>query len=85
MLFRSVPLVDVDRVVMLTTHVPKKPWQDPNNELIRAMPNRYGNVTVLDWYAIAEQHPEYLYGDKIHLNPEGQAVYADLIMQAIGK
>jgi lysophospholipase L1-like esterase len=26
-----------------------------------------------------------LYGDKIHLNPEGQAVYADLIMQAIGK
>jgi len=79
-----VPLTDVDRVVMLTTHVPKKPWQDPNNELIRAMPNRYGNVTVLDWYTIAQQHPEYLYSDKIHLNPEGQAVYADLIMQAIG-
>ncbi|NCZ92746.1 MAG: acetyltransferase, partial [Actinobacteria bacterium] len=51
----------------------------------KAMPNRYGNVTVLDWYTIAEQHPEYLYSDKIHLNPEGQAVYADLIMQAIGK
>lgn len=80
-----VPLADVDRVVMLTTHVPKKPWQDPNNELIRAMPNRYGNVTVLDWYTIAQQHPEYLYSDKIHLNLEGQAVYADLIMQAIGK
>ena len=80
-----VPLADVDRVVMLTTHVPNRPWQDPNNELIKAMPNRYGNVTVLDWYSIAEQHPEYLYSDKIHLNPEGQAVYADLIMQAIGK
>ena len=80
-----VPLADVDRVVMLTTHVPKKPWQDPNNELIRAMPNRYGNVTVLDWYTIAQEHPEYLYSDKIHLNLEGQAVYADLIMQAIGK
>jgi lysophospholipase L1-like esterase len=26
-----------------------------------------------------------LYGDEIHLNPTGQAVYADLIMQAIGK
>ena len=80
-----VPLADVDRVVMLTTHVPNRPWQDPNNELIKAMPNRYGNVTVLDWYSIAEQHPEYLYSDKIHLNPDGQAVYADLIMQAIGK
>jgi len=26
-----------------------------------------------------------LYGDKIHLNEEGQKVYADLIMQAVGK
>jgi lysophospholipase L1-like esterase len=52
---------------------------------MRAMPDKYGNVKILDWYTIAEAHPEYLYGDKIHLNPEGQAVYADLIMQAIGK
>ncbi len=80
-----VPLRDVDLVLMITAHVPGKPWQDPNNELVRAMPNAYGNVKVLDWYQIAEAHPEYLYGDKIHLNNEGQKVYADLIMQAIGK
>ncbi len=80
-----VPLKDVDLVLMITAHVPNKPWQDPNNELVRAMPNAYGNVKVLDWYQIAEAHPEYLYGDKIHLNNEGQKVYADLIMQAIGK
>lgn len=80
-----VPLRDVDLVLMITAHVPGKPWQDPNNELVRAMPNAYGNVKVLDWYQIAEAHPEFLYGDKIHLNNEGQKVYADLIMQAIGK
>jgi len=80
-----VPLKDVDLVLMIIAHVPNKPWQDPNNELVRAMPNAYGNVKVLDWYQIAEAHPEYLYGDKIHLNNEGQKVYADLIMQAIGK
>jgi hypothetical protein len=80
-----VPLKDVDLVLMITAHVPNRPWQDPNNELVRAMPNAYGNVKVLDWYQIAEAHPEYLYGDKIHLNNEGQKVYADLIMQAIGK
>lgn len=80
-----VPLKDVDLVLMITAHVPSKPWQDPNNALVRAMPNAYGNVKVLDWYQIAEAHPEYLYGDKIHLNNEGQKVYADLIMQAIGK
>jgi hypothetical protein len=80
-----VPLADVDTVVFVTNHVPSKKWQDPNNMLMRAMPDKYGNVKILDWYTIAEAHPEYLYGDKIHLNPEGQAVYADLIMQAIGK
>ena len=53
--------------------------------LVKAMPDKYGNVKVLDWYTYAEEHPEYLYGDKIHLNEEGQKVYADLIMQAVGK
>ncbi len=80
-----VPLADVDTVVFVTNYVPSKKWQDPNNVLMRAMPDKYGNVKILDWYTIAEAHPEYLYGDKIHLNPEGQTVYADLIMQAIGK
>ncbi len=80
-----VPLKDVDLVLFITAHVPTRAWQDPNNELVRAMPNAYGNVKVLDWYQIAQRHPEYLYGDKVHLNNEGQKVYADLIMQAIGK
>ena len=80
-----VPLKDVDLVLFITAHVPTRAWQDPNNELVRAMPNAFGNVKVLDWYQIAEEHPEYLYGDKVHLNNEGQKVYADLIMQAIGK
>ena len=80
-----VPLKDVDLVLMITAHVPTRSWQMSNNELIRAMPNAYGNVKVLDWFQIAEDHPEYLYGDKVHLNNEGQKVYADLIMQAIGK
>jgi hypothetical protein len=80
-----VPLSNVDTVVFVTNHVPTRKWQEPNNKLIRAMPDQYGNVKILDWYTIAVAHPEYLYGDKIHLNPEGQAVYADLIMQVIGK
>ena len=80
-----VALADIDTVVFVTNHVPGKKWQEPNNLLLRAMPDQYGNVKILDWYTIAEAHPEYLYGDKIHLNLEGRAVYADLIMQVIGK
>jgi peptidoglycan/LPS O-acetylase OafA/YrhL len=80
-----VPLSEVNTVVFMTNYVPTRKWQVNNNKLIRAMPEIYGNVKILDWYTIAKAHPEYLYGDEIHLNPTGQAVYADLIMQAIGK
>lgn len=80
-----VPLADVPVVLFVTAHVPEKAWQDPNNALVRALPDKYGNVKILDWYAIAAAHPEYLYGDEVHLNEVGQEVYADLIMQAIGR
>lgn len=80
-----VPLAETEMVVFVTAHVPGKPWQDPNNELIRKMPDRYGNVKLLDWYQLAEQNPSWLYRDKVHLNREGQRMYADLIMQTIGQ
>ncbi len=80
-----VPLADVPIVLFVTAHLPKKAWQNPNSELIRALPDQYGNVKILDWYAISVAHPEYLYRDKAHLNEVGQQVYADLIMQAIGR
>jgi hypothetical protein len=80
-----VPLAETEMVVFVTAHVPDKPWQDPNNELIRKMPDRYGNVKLLDWYQLAEQNPSWLYRDKVHLNKEGQRMYADLIMQTIGQ
>jgi len=78
------PLADTELVVFLTAHVPDKPWQDPNNALIRALPDRYGNAKVLDWQQIASENLNYLYRDKVHLNKQGQVFYADLIMQAIG-
>jgi peptidoglycan/LPS O-acetylase OafA/YrhL len=78
------PLADTELVLFLTAHVPDKPWQDPNNALIRALPDRYGNAKVLDWYQIASENLNYLYRDKVHLNKDGQVFYADLIMQAVG-
>jgi peptidoglycan/LPS O-acetylase OafA/YrhL len=78
------PLADTELVLFLTAHVPDKPWQDPNNVLIRALPDRYGNAKVLDWHQIASENLNYLYRDKVHLNKQGQSFYADLIMQAVG-
>lgn len=80
-----VPLADVPVVLFVTAHVPTRKWQEPNNLLIRALPNIYGNVKVLDWDVVAKAHPEYLYHDQVHLNLVGQPIYADLIMQGIGR
>ena len=78
-------LSDTPLVLFLTVHVPSEPRQSINNRLINALPTRYGNVKVLDWYSVAQQYPEYLYSDKTHLRPAGARFYADLIMQAVGR
>jgi hypothetical protein len=80
-----VPLADVDLVVFLTVHVPDKAWQNPNNLLIRDLPNRYGNVKILDWFDVASKNLGYLYKDRTHLTEEGQVFYSDVLMQAIGR
>ena len=78
-------LSDVPLVLFLTVHVPSEPRQSINNRLINALPGRYANVKVLDWYSIASQYPEYLYSDQTHLRPAGASFYADIIMQAVGR
>ena len=80
-----VPLKDVPLVLFVTVHVPSEVRQNTNNRRINELTSRYENIKVLDWYSIALAHPEYLYSDKIHIRPEGQKVYADLMMQAIGR
>jgi peptidoglycan/LPS O-acetylase OafA/YrhL len=75
----SVPLV-----LVLTTRV-DKPWQDGNNDLIRAVPERWPNVIVLDWYALSDGQRDWFYSDNTHLRPAGARAYTELIAQAIGR
>ncbi len=80
-----VPLKDVPLVLFVNVHVPSEARQNANNLLLSEMPLRYENVKVFDWNAVANAHPEYLYSDQTHIRLEGQKVYADLMMQAIGR
>jgi peptidoglycan/LPS O-acetylase OafA/YrhL len=73
------PLQDVRLVVLLTIHVPERGWQDSTNELIRAMPAKYPNVKVLDWWKIAEEANGGLSSDGVHLGDAMKKVYADAI------
>jgi peptidoglycan/LPS O-acetylase OafA/YrhL len=77
-------VADVALVLVLTTRV-DKPWQDANNALIRSVPERWNNVTVLDWHEVSAGQREWFYSDNTHLRPAGARAYSALIAQAIGR
>lgn len=58
-------------------------WQGDVNETIEAIASEKSNVTVIDWPSLAEQNPNYIYPDGIHLAPDGQIGYAEMIKEAI--
>ena len=77
-------LVGLPRVVMLTVRAPR-PWIDGNNAIIRALPDSYPNVVVLDWQARAEEIADHLSSDGIHLRDDAaKTFYRDIILQALG-
>jgi hypothetical protein len=76
-------LADVPRVVILTGRGNRE-WIEPNNARIRALPERYPNVVVLDWQLIAELCSGKCFtGDGIHLDRDGSVFYADEIEKAL--
>jgi peptidoglycan/LPS O-acetylase OafA/YrhL len=70
------------RVIFLTARVPRT-WEGPNNTVLTEGVKRYPNAVLVDWRSTAADHPEYFWGDGIHLRPEGAQVYADLIAAAV--
>lgn len=68
----------VRRVEVLTDHVPR-PWQGPNNRLIRKVVAGFRRAILVDWHRAADRHPGWLYSDGVHLTPDGQRGYARLL------
>jgi hypothetical protein len=71
---------DQPRIIVVNTAVPR-PWREGNNSLIAAVASQYSNVTVIDWNAISEGHPEYFAPDGVHLVPTGVDVYVAEILK----
>ena len=79
------PMAAVPRVVVLTVRVPGRPYQDANNAIINALPARFPNVTVVDWFSLSEDKKSWFAGDGIHLNGVGQDAYVSAILSALGR
>jgi hypothetical protein len=72
------------RVVVVNLRVPRA-WEAPNNAILADVVARHPNAVLVDWHAASEGRGDYLYDDQIHLKPEGAAVYASMIAQAIAR
>ena len=75
--------VDADKHVIMVNTRNTQDWCQATNEQIMAAPDRYPNVTTIDWYAASEGHDEYFAGDGTHLTQEGAHAYIQLIYDTI--
>ena len=75
--------VSSDKHVIMVNTRNTRDWCDATNAEIMAAPDRYPNVTVIDWYGESEGHDEYFAGDGTHLTDEGAHAYIALIDNAI--
>jgi hypothetical protein len=72
-------LSGVPNVLLLTIDVPRD-YTAGNNGLIYDTAATYPNVSVLDWAGLNDGCPgDCFYSDGIHLKPDGQRFYAQLI------
>jgi hypothetical protein len=70
----------VRRVLWLNQH-DWGPGRAGMNAELAAAATRYSNLTVIDWNAEVDAHPDEVYADAIHLTPSGQTAMAALVRQ----
>lgn len=70
------------RAIFVNLKVPR-PWEGVNNATIADGVARHPNAVLVDWHAASVDHPEYFWGDGIHLRPEGARRFAELIREQI--
>lgn len=75
---------DQPEIIIVNTAVPR-PWRSQNNEIVQRVSARYPNSTLIDWYTISLNHPEYFATDGVHLNPPGVNAYVSAILEKLKK
>jgi peptidoglycan/LPS O-acetylase OafA/YrhL len=74
----------VKNVIILTVKA-ERSWTAENNTMLRAADVEGDNKILLDWEVLSAECPgQCYYGDGIHLRPEGQIYYANLISDVLG-
>jgi peptidoglycan/LPS O-acetylase OafA/YrhL len=75
-------LADVHKVAFVNVKAPRT-WEQPNNNMLAEKVPEYPNAVLIDWHAASAGRPDFFVEDGIHLQPEGQRAYADLIAERL--
>jgi len=68
----------ITRVIFVNIRIPRD-WETPTNALINSLPQRFNNVTVVDWYGYSGSHPYVLNTSGYHLSDAGKPEFAALV------
>ncbi|WP_243292119.1 acyltransferase family protein [Bacillus sp. FJAT-47783] len=72
------------QIYLVNTRVPR-PWEKKVNRALEQKAEENENVTLIDWYSQAINHPEYFGRDGVHLTPAGIEALTSLIKKSITK
>ena len=70
------------QIYWVTVYCSYSQWMKMNNDYIWELSKTRPNIKVIDWYALAVQHPEW-FPDGVHPNVEGARNFAKLLHDAL--
>ena len=74
----------VRQIVLVTGQAPQQlGWVEQSNRVEREAAGREARISVADWAKASAGRPELLVSDGVHPQPEGQALYAQTIAEAV--
>ncbi len=69
-------------IFFVNTHV-NRAWQDDVNTALTEFVKKHKNTYLIDWKSKVDQHPEWLYEDATHCNPDGANGFANVVANVL--
>lgn len=69
-------------IYFVNVKVPRT-WEKSVNKELDALKERHSDITIIDWYSVANNNQNYFEPDKVHLNSEGVETMVSLIEKSL--
>lgn len=69
-------------IYFVNVKVPRT-WEKTVNKELEALKERHSDITIIDWYSVANNNQNYFEPDKVHLNSEGVETMVSLIEKSL--